>query len=86
MILVWVAGTEDLLIEKLRKWKKDMELKGRRINSGKEKVLRCQVSRGQAVDSRNHPYVVCRHGCWLQFYYVRCVSQMGSLKVQWYLR
>ena len=41
-----VAATEDLLIEKMRKWKKGMELKGMRVNIGKKKVMRCQVRLG----------------------------------------
>ena len=41
--LVLVAETEELLMEKLRKWKKGMELKGLRVNIGKTKVMRCQV-------------------------------------------
>ena len=46
--LVLVAETEELLMEKLRKWKKGMELKGVRVNIGKTKVMRCQVRIGQA--------------------------------------
>ena len=46
--LVLVAETEELLMEKLRKWKKGMELKGLRVNIGKTKVMRCQVRIGQA--------------------------------------
>ena len=60
--LVLVAGTEDLLMEKLWKWKKGIELKGMRVNTGKKKVKRCQVNRGQAVDSKNRPCSVCRRG------------------------
>ena len=37
--LVLVAETEELLIEKLRKWKRGMELKGLRVNIGKTKVM-----------------------------------------------
>ena len=49
--LVLVAETEELLMEKLRKWKKGMELKGLRVNIGKtKKVMRCQVRIGQAED------------------------------------
>jgi hypothetical protein len=33
--LVSVATTEDLLMEKLWKWRKDMELKGIIVNTGK---------------------------------------------------
>ena len=58
MILVLVAETEDLLMEKLRKWKKGMELKGLRVNIGKTKVMRCQVRIGQAEDSGSI-HVVC---------------------------
>ena len=38
--LVLVAGTEELLMEKLCKWKRGMELKGLRVNIGKTKVMR----------------------------------------------
>ena len=49
--LVLVAETEELLMEKLRKWKRGMELKGLRVNIGKTKVMRCQVRIGQAEES-----------------------------------
>ena len=58
--LVLVAETEELLMEKLRKWKKGMELKGLRVNIGKTKVKRCQVRIGQAEDSGKFPCGVCR--------------------------
>ena len=57
--LVLVAETEELLMEKLRKWKKGMELKGLRVNIGKTKVMRCQVRIGQAEDSGKYPCGVC---------------------------
>ena len=60
--LVLVAETEELLMEKLRKWKKGMELKGLRVNIGKTKVMRCQVRIGQAEDSGKYPCGVCRQG------------------------
>ena len=60
--LVLVAETEELLMEKLRKWKKGMELKGLRVNIGKTKVMRCQVRIGQAEDSGKFPCGVCREG------------------------
>ena len=44
--LVLVAETEELLMEKLRKWKRGMELKGLRVNIGKTKVMKCQVRIG----------------------------------------
>ena len=59
---VLVAETEELLMEKLRKWKRGMELKGLRANIGKTKVIGCQVRVGQAEESRKYPCGVCRQG------------------------
>jgi len=36
---VLMAESEELLMEKLRKWKKGMEAKGLRVNAGKTKVM-----------------------------------------------
>ena len=60
--LVLVAETEELLMEKLRKSKMGMELKGLRGNIGKTKVMRCQVRIGQAKESEKYPCGVCRQG------------------------
>ena len=60
--LVLVAETEELLIEKLRKWKKGMELKGLRVNISKTKVMRCQVGIGKAEESGKYPCGVCKQG------------------------
>ena len=61
--LVLVAETEELLIEKLSKWKKGMELRGLRVNIGMTKVMRChQVRIGQADDSGKYPCGMCREG------------------------
>ena len=46
--LVLVAGTEELLMEKLRKWKRDMELKGLRVNIGLQ-------DKGYEVSGENRP-------------------------------
>ena len=62
--LVLVAETEELLMEKLRKWKRGMELKGLRVNIGKTKVMRCQVRVGQAEESGKYPCGVCKKRCW----------------------
>ena len=62
--LVLVAETEELLMEKLRKWKKGMELKGLRVNIGKTKVMKCQVRIGQAEDSGKYPMWRVQAGCW----------------------
>ena len=50
------------MMEKLRKWKKGMELKGLRVNIGKTKVMKCQVRIGQAEDSGKYPCGVCKQG------------------------
>ena len=60
--LVLVEETEELLMEKLRKWKRGMELKGLRVNIGKTKVMRCQVRIGQAEESGKYPCGLCRQG------------------------
>ena len=60
--LVLVAETEELLMEKLRKLKRGMELKGLRVNIGKTKVMRCQVRIGQAEESGKYLCGVCRQG------------------------
>ena len=60
--LVLVAETEELLMEKLCKWKKGMELKDLRVNIGKTKVMRCRVRIGQAEDSGKFSCGVCREG------------------------
>ena len=49
-------------MEKLRKWKKGMELKGLRVNIDRTKVMRCQVRIGQAEDSGKYPCGVCKQG------------------------
>ena len=36
-----------MLLEKLEKWKRGMEMKGLRVNAGMTKVMRCRVSKGQ---------------------------------------
>ena len=60
--LVLVAETEELLMEKLRKWKRGRELKGLRLNIGNTKVMRCQGRVGQAEESGKYPCGVCRQG------------------------
>ena len=49
-------------MEKLRKRKRGMELKGLRVNIGKTKVLRFQVRIGQAEESGKYSCGVCRPG------------------------
>ena len=71
--LVLVAETEELLMEKLRKWKRGMELKGLRVNIGKTKVMRCQVRIGRAEESGKYPCGVCRQDFFSYFDCAWCI-------------
>ena len=87
--LVLMAESEELLMEKLRKWKKGMEAKGLRMNAGKTKVMQCRMSRFQSEDSGEYPCGVCRKGvgrnailcveC-LRWVHKRCSGITGRLK------
>ena len=60
--LVILADSEELLIEKLKKWKAGMEEKGLRVNMGKTKIMRCQVGAGQVAKLGKYPCGVCSKG------------------------
>ena len=60
--LVLVAKTKELLLEQLDKWRSSMEIKDLRVNAGKTKVMRCQVSKGQVEVSGRDLCSVCRKG------------------------
>jgi hypothetical protein len=60
--LVLMAESEELLVEKLRRWKVDREEKGLRVNVGKTKVMRCQDGAGQVGKSGKFPCGVCSKG------------------------
>ena len=85
--LVLMADSEELLMEKLRKWKTGMEAKGLRVNASK--VMQCRVSRFQSEDSGEHTCGVCRKGvgknsilcakC-LKWVHKRCSGISGKLK------
>ena len=78
--LVLMAESEELLLEKLGKWKNGMEAKGLRVNAGKTKDMQCQVSRVQSENSGKHPCDVCRKGVGDNS--IRCVEcQVGSQKM-----
>ena len=49
--LVLMAESEELLMKKLRKWKKGMEAKGLRVNYGKTKAMQCRDSSFQSEDT-----------------------------------
>jgi len=60
--LVLMAESEELLVEKLKRWKAGMEEKGLRVNMGKTKVMRCRDGTGQVVKSGKYPCGVCSKG------------------------
>ena len=60
--LVLMADSEELLMEKLRKWKNGMEDKGLRVNMGKTKVMRCRVDTGKVVKLKKYPCGACSKG------------------------
>ena len=60
--LALMADSEELLMEKLRKWKTGMKAKGLRVNAGKTKVMQCWVNRFQSNDSEEHPLVFVGKG------------------------
>ena len=60
--LVLVADSEELLMEKIKRWKAGMEDKGLRVNMGKTKVMRCRVDTGKVVKSGKDPCGVCGKG------------------------
>ena len=49
--LVLMAESKELLMKKLKKWKKGMEAKGLRVNAGKTKVMQCRVRWVQSEES-----------------------------------
>jgi hypothetical protein len=60
--LVLIAETKELLMEKLRIWKENMEAKGLRVNLGKTKVMRCCDGEGKVEPSGKFPCRVCNKG------------------------
>jgi hypothetical protein len=60
--LVLMAESEELLVEKLKRWKAGMEEKGLRVNMGKTKVMRCLDGACQVVKSGKYPCGVCSKG------------------------
>jgi hypothetical protein len=60
--LALMAESEERLLESIKRWRGGMEEKGLRVNMGKTKVMKCQVSQGQADNSGKWPCGVCRKG------------------------
>ena len=60
--LVLIAESEELLVEKIEKWRKGLETGGLRVNFGKTKIMRCEIGAGQVKSSGKYPYGVCKKG------------------------
>jgi hypothetical protein len=60
--LVLLAETEEELRTLIERWRYGIEVKGLRVNMGKTKVMKCEVSAGQAVSSGAYPCGVCKAG------------------------
>jgi hypothetical protein len=61
-VFVLIAVAEELLLEELKKFKKEVKMKGLGVKFSKTKIMRCRVNRVQSVDSEEHPCGVCRKG------------------------
>ena len=49
-------------MEKVSKWKEDLEKKGLKVNVGKTKAKKCVVGSGGIVETGKYPWGVCRKG------------------------
>ena len=47
MDLVLITEPEELLVEKIERWRKGLEAGGLRVNFGKSKVIRCEIGAGK---------------------------------------
>jgi len=60
--LILMAETEELMVEKIQKYKKCMEEKRLRVNLGKTKVMKVEARFGPKENVEKFPCVVCRKG------------------------
>ena len=60
--LVLLADSEELLVEKIMRWKAGLEAKGLRVNMGKTKVMRCREGTGKDFKTGKYPCGVCSKG------------------------
>ena len=60
--LALMAESKAELLVKIERWKEGIEKKGLRVNIGKTKVMKCQCSLVQALDTGKWPCGVCRKG------------------------
>jgi hypothetical protein len=70
--LVIIAETEGELMEKVRKWKEGLEMKGLKVNVGKTKIMRCGVGTVQVEESGKWPCGVCGKGVGNSILCTRC--------------
>ena len=70
-----MAESEKLLMEKVNRWKLDMEEKRLRVNIGKTKVMRCQPGAVRREQSGKFPCGICKKGVGAtQFFVMVAVS------------
>ena len=63
--MVLIAESEELLAEKIERWRKGLEagrLRSLRVNFGKTKIMRCEIGAGQVKVSGKYPCAVCKNG------------------------
>ena len=60
--LVILAESLEELLDKMKIWKQQLEMKGLRVNMGKTKVMICGSTLNSLKDSGKHPCSVCRKG------------------------
>jgi hypothetical protein len=60
--LALLAESKAELLDKIKCWKEGLESKGLRVNVGKTKVMKCQISSDMADESGKWPCGVCRKG------------------------
>lgn len=88
--LVIIAESEEILMERIEKWKEGLESKGLKVNIGKTKVLKCEVAAGPVEETGKYSCGVCSKGVgknsilcagckkWI---HKRCTSIKGRIKV-----
>ena len=62
--LVLLADSREILMEKIKIWKKGLESKGLRVNIWKTKVMKCHVDANMQVESCMYPCGICGKALW----------------------
>ena len=58
--LVLIAESEEVLVEKIERWRKGLEAGGLRVNFGKTKITTCEIDAGQVKRSGKYSCGVCK--------------------------